>query len=219
MLPVSRHFLPTKKGRYNQLLNIPHLGKEGLFVEHGKAKTNFFFAYVAWDTPFGDTRIMAARKKSCEIKLFLQDSYNSSSCANVISCRCTLSQSFVPSFEKWDIFVPPLSWEGETGKEKGLNWKGEGGVNYWLLLPGGKQHFWVIGSVLFFSESWSDGKPIGMKPKKKEPIPFSLLAQWSNTSAWYLFFPLPPTPSGHRKREESILPILSPSWPEFLPPG
>ncbi len=219
MLPVSRHFLPNKKRKTQPTFEHPTLGEGRPYCRAREGKDKTFFAYVAWDKPLWRHAHMSARKKSCEIKLFLQDSYNSSSCANVILCRCTLSQSFVLSFEKWDIFVPPLSWEGETGKEKGLNWKGEGGVNYWLLFARRKATFLGHRMCFVLLRILIRRKANCHETKKKEPIPFSLLAQWSNTSAWYLFFPLPPTPSGHRKGEESILPILSPSWPEFLPPG
>ena len=100
MLPVSRHFLPNKKKKTQPTFEHPTLGEGRPYCRAREGKDKTFFAYVAWDKPLWRHAHMSARKKSCEIKLFLQDSYNSSSCANVILCRCTLSQSFVLSFEK-----------------------------------------------------------------------------------------------------------------------
>ncbi len=100
MLPVLRHFLPTKKKKIQPTFEHPTLGEERPYCGAREGKNKLFLHTLLGTHPYGDTRTMPARKKSCEIKLFLQDSYNSSSCANVILCRCTLSQSFVLSFEK-----------------------------------------------------------------------------------------------------------------------
>ncbi len=56
-------FCLTKKRRHNQLLNIPHLGKEGLIVEHGKAKTKLFLHTLLGTNPYGDTRTCPHEKK------------------------------------------------------------------------------------------------------------------------------------------------------------